>query len=199
MQIKIDIPEEFISEYKDDKFGDSLQRLKSDAHLLAGNYEKEVVDMLIKAFKNAKEQDAPKMSTPPHLRWMPKESEFYYYIGDTGGIHIDRWNSDNIDEFRFSIGNVFRRDNVFQISREAEFALERMKVLTEMQEWAGKWDDPVILQYNMINCDIVTRFCPHACNGEIRFSNSHDAIECVKAIGEDRIKKYYFMIPEDEK
>lgn len=201
MQIKIDIPEEFISEYKDDKFGDSLQRLKSDAHLLAGNYEKEVVDMLIKAFKNAKEEDAPKMSTPPHPRWMPKESEFYYYIMDTGGIHIDRWNSDNIDKFRFSTGNVFRRDNVFQISAEAEFALERLKVIAEMREWAGHNYDGAYIYYHRPSDEIMINWNGEStyCFGEIRFKCVDDAENCIKAVGKDRIKKYYFMIPEDEK
>ena len=61
MQITIDIPKEFVSEYKDDKFSDSLQRLKNDVHLCAGNYEKEVVDMLIKAFRNAKEENMSKL------------------------------------------------------------------------------------------------------------------------------------------
>lgn len=54
MKIIIDIPEEFVCHFETDRFMDSLERLKSDAHLLAGNYEKEVIDMLIGAFKNAK-------------------------------------------------------------------------------------------------------------------------------------------------
>ena len=55
MKIIIDIPKEFIWHFETDRFADSLKRLKSDAHLLAGNYEKELMDMLIEAFKNAKE------------------------------------------------------------------------------------------------------------------------------------------------
>jgi hypothetical protein len=194
MKVTIDIPEEFVSHYNGDKFRDSLQRLKDDAHLVAGNYEKEVVDMLIKAFKNAKEEDAPKSPTPLHPRWKPERDEHYYTI-DIGGACAgwETWDSDNLDGDIYSLGFVFKTE------AEADFALERMKVLAEMQEWAGKWDDPVILQYNMINCEIVIRYCPHACNGEIRFSNSQDAIDCIKAVGEDRIKKYYFMIPEDKK
>lgn len=50
MKIEINIPDEFVEHFKHDKFADTLQRLKSDAHLIAGNYEKETAEMLIKAF-----------------------------------------------------------------------------------------------------------------------------------------------------
>ena len=50
MKIVIDIPDEFIPHFNSDRFKDSLERLESDSHLLAGNYEKELCQMLIKAF-----------------------------------------------------------------------------------------------------------------------------------------------------
>ena len=56
MKITIDIPKEFEEHWKDDRFEDSLNRLKADAHCLAGNYEKEIIDMLIVAFKGAGEE-----------------------------------------------------------------------------------------------------------------------------------------------
>lgn len=138
-------------------------------------------------------------SKPPHPRWIPKESEFYYYISDTSGIHIDRWNSDNTDKFRFSTGNVFRRDNVFQSSAEAEFTIERMKVLAEMREWAGNWNDQYTIYVNP--CDSTNLHVSDRLlwtNGEMRFATEEDAENCIKAVGADRIKKYYFMIPENE-
>lgn len=54
MKIIIDIPQEFVCHFEQDRFMDSLERLKSDAHLLAGNYEKELMDMLIESFKNSR-------------------------------------------------------------------------------------------------------------------------------------------------
>lgn len=50
MKIVIDIPDEFIQHFYSDRFKDSLERLEADSHLLAGNYEKELCQMLIKAF-----------------------------------------------------------------------------------------------------------------------------------------------------
>lgn len=54
MKIEIDIPQEFEEHFILDKFEDSLHRLSSDAHLIAGNYEQETAIMLIKAFKESK-------------------------------------------------------------------------------------------------------------------------------------------------
>lgn len=52
MKIVIEIPSEFETHFEQDRFEDSLHRLSADAHLLAGNYEQEVLTMLIKAFKD---------------------------------------------------------------------------------------------------------------------------------------------------
>lgn len=54
MKIEMEIPKEFEEHFKQDKLEDSLQRLNADAHLIAGNYEKETAIMLIEAFKNSK-------------------------------------------------------------------------------------------------------------------------------------------------
>ena len=51
MKIILTIPNEFREHFFIDRFEDSLHRLNADAHLLAGNYEQELVIMLIKAFK----------------------------------------------------------------------------------------------------------------------------------------------------
>lgn len=53
MKILLHIPSEYEDEYRRDQFADSLSRLIEDAHLLAGNYEKETAYMLIDALKTA--------------------------------------------------------------------------------------------------------------------------------------------------
>lgn len=53
MKVLIEIPKEFESHFHMDRFADSLLRLKADAHLVAGNYEKETAYMLFQAFQNA--------------------------------------------------------------------------------------------------------------------------------------------------
>lgn len=58
MQIVIDIPSAFIDQFHNDRFYDALMRLSSDAHLMAGQYEKETAEMLIKALEKAVEVPA---------------------------------------------------------------------------------------------------------------------------------------------
>lgn len=53
MKIVLEIPKEFEKHFITDKFKDSLMRLGVDIHSVSGNYEKELVDMLIPAFRNA--------------------------------------------------------------------------------------------------------------------------------------------------
>lgn len=53
MKLLIDIPKEFEQHFQADRFEESLHRLSADAHLLAGNYERETAAMLIESFKNA--------------------------------------------------------------------------------------------------------------------------------------------------
>lgn len=53
MYMIINIPEEFERHFLNDRFKDSLLRLKTDTHQIAGNYERELCDMLIDSFKKA--------------------------------------------------------------------------------------------------------------------------------------------------
>jgi len=55
MKLIIEIPKEFEKHFNYDKFEDSLNRLKDDAgtFCLAGQYEIELCEMLIKCFKSA--------------------------------------------------------------------------------------------------------------------------------------------------
>jgi hypothetical protein len=54
MKLLIEIPTEFEGHFNLDRFKDSLKRLEFDANYLAGNYEKELAEMLIESFQNAK-------------------------------------------------------------------------------------------------------------------------------------------------
>lgn len=53
MKLLIEIPKEFERHFETDRFADSLQRLRADAHMLAGRYERETATMLIQALKHA--------------------------------------------------------------------------------------------------------------------------------------------------
>lgn len=59
MKITIDIPKEFEKHFGNDRFKDSLERIKADLDdefVFAGLYERELLEMLIEAFKNAEKK-----------------------------------------------------------------------------------------------------------------------------------------------
>lgn len=132
---------------------------------------------------------------PPHPRWRPENGEMYFCLTTRGYLSKEKW----FDTARYE--DVYKFGNLFLSAEDATFAAERQMVLNEMREWAGNSYDGVYIYYHrpfdkiMIDRDIDSNYY---CHGDIRFISVDDAKNCIKAVGEDRIKKYYFMIPEDE-
>ena len=144
----------------------------------------------IDELKNTEIEEKP--PTPPHPRWKPEIGKTYYhaYRGD------DLWYGLDQDQKSYAVGDVFKTRS------EAEFAAERLKVIAEMREWAGKWNDKYSIAYvNVLSGDtriIVNDRLSTLSHGEMRFATKEDAENCIKAVGEERLKKYYFMVLEDE-
>lgn len=130
---------------------------------------------------------------PPHPRWKPERDEPYYTIHvGCACAGLNTWDSDTLDGDIYSLGFVFKTE------AETEFAIERLKVLAEMREWAGKWDDTFVLTYvgNDDFVQISSVLMSRNTFGEMRFTTKEDAKNCIKAVGKERLKKYYFLIPE---
>lgn len=73
MKVTIEIPKEFEKHFDNDRFEDSLKRLKADAgEYMAGPYEIELCEMLITAFKEAAVIDEPWPLDTPYFskRWL---------------------------------------------------------------------------------------------------------------------------------
>ena len=84
MRLLINVPKEFEQHFQADRFEDSLHRLSTDAHLLAGNYEQETAMMLIKMrYKDVDEITCPCCGEKT-LRWARDRS----YISDIPFIWI---------------------------------------------------------------------------------------------------------------
>ena len=129
---------------------------------------------------------------PPHPRWMPVFNETYYLICRDASILSFNWDCGNIDTGLFTAANVYK-------SREAaEFDAERRKVLAEMHEWAGNWDDPWKISCDSYRVEAVRDILRDITFGEMRFATREDAENCIKAVGEDRLKKYYFRIGDNK-
>ena len=61
MKILIDMPPEFETDYVADRFAEFFDRVKADMSICCGEYEKEIADMLKKAFAES-EPYAPELT-----------------------------------------------------------------------------------------------------------------------------------------
>ena len=135
--------------------------------------------------------------------WTPKEKEKYFYIEDCMGVSDDRNVQAPIDYCRFNIGNFFKT------KIEAEHILEKLKVIHELQKFAYENNEGEIDWKNFNQCkyylvydtkdeDLYVDYTVY-CKREpfnIYFTSSKIAKRAIEAVGEDRIKKYYFNVED---
>ena len=135
--------------------------------------------------------------------WTPKEKEKYFYIEDCMGVSDDRNVQAPIDYCRFNIGNCFKT------KEEAEHILEKLKVIHELQKFAYENNEEEIDWKNFNQCkykifydaedeDLYVDYSIQ-CESEpfnIYFTSFKVAKKAIEAVGEDRIKKYYFNVED---
>lgn len=124
--------------------------------------------------------------------WDLKEGDTYYVISGYGEVLETTWKY-NIDSNSRKIGNAFLT------KEEAEFEVERRKIETEMLRLGGRrkfnrGKDNYFIMYTRIEgLDYVNYQSMHE-QGVIYFDSELDAINAVKTIGKDKIKKYIFGV-----
>ena len=133
--------------------------------------------------------------------WKPKEGDTYFYISGTGKVISDNFMpclpSDN-DKVLFN--------NAFQTAEEAEYMVEKIKIINKLRELSNInfGDDITELKYS-IGYDIDTKKVCSTMNRftriipfEVYFKTATDCQKAIDTIGEDNLKKYYFDIAEVE-
>ena len=135
--------------------------------------------------------------------WTPKEKEKYFYIEDCMGVSDDRNVQAPIDYCRFNIGNFFKT------KIEAEHILEKLKVIHELQKFAYENNEGEIDWKNFNQCkyylvydtkdeELYVDYTAYSKREpfNIYFTSSKIAKRAIEAVGEDRIKKYYFNVAD---
>ena len=139
---------------------------------------------------------------PPEDNTWPKEGDRCFYICSDGQIQDIRYSAGwpNLMGWMDSMMAV---GNVFRTYEEAEFAMERLKVIKILKEYEDKdpvWDGNTphyYIRYELSNKRIIT--APHMefkAGGTIYFRSHKDAKAAVEIVGEERIKKYYLGVIE---
>jgi len=139
----------------------------------------------------------------PKKVWKPKAEKRYYCIVPGGNIDNFKYIS-AFDKFNYDMGNCFKTQE------EAEFALERLKVIAEMKRYIAEhddveldWDNPNQLKYYLAfnrqsgAIDYASIISMQAVEASLCTSVGSVLLGMIKEIGQDRIKKYYFGVGEN--
>ena len=133
--------------------------------------------------------------TPPNKRWRANKGGSYYRISDDYWdlVGADREDNSVIDDLRYITGNYF------ETRKEAEFEVKRLKVITELKEWATPvndfdWDDESVRKYFIsLEFDkiMINSFSIYQVS-DLVFASREAVKKAIETVGENRIIKYYF-------
>ena len=135
----------------------------------------------------------------PKSVWDLKNGDVYYFLTSYGYVMKTVWVNADADNEKLSIGNAFLTEE------DAEFAREHLKVITELKKYAKEfsdeeWSNPTIPKYVIYlssqdyRMDITSHYSVRY--PFLYFESKEKAQEAIDAVGEERIKKYYFGVKE---
>ena len=125
-------------------------------------------------------------------KWKPEKGDIYWLFDGTGWIYHCEWDNDNVDRERYLIGNCY------QTQEECEFTREKLKVIAELKQFEepedAVWDGNKAHYYigwNCPACEVSINSTYIIKQNEIYFASKDDWTKAIKAVGKDRIRKYY--------
>lgn len=129
---------------------------------------------------------------PVEREW-PQEGDSYYRLTSDDYIVKERWYGDEVDCFRYDIGNCFRTEE------EAEWYREHLKVCAELRRMAdgkveyGAWCD---LSYYFCEDHILVCTQSDGIGNPYTFASTLRARRAIDTIGKERLKKYWFRVED---
>lgn len=133
----------------------------------------------------------------PKSVWDLKKGDTCYYADIYNKAKESKWINDNSFKSMRSIGIVTLT------AEELEFKIERMKVYEELKRYAKEftdeeWKDYEVRKYYIFyKCreeSISINYLQFQKNNCLYFESAEKAEEAVKAVGEERVKKYYLGV-----
>lgn len=153
----------------------------------------EYLNKMEKELKSLKESVGTYKEEPKE--WKPKIGEGFYIINLYGDINCWEYLGEKRDL------DIFRAGNAFKTMEEAEFELERRKVITELKKYSKTYNPKVnnfCICYSYAEDDFVPYLEPldESDIGTYYFKSKKMAEKAIKEVGEERIKKYLFGVEE---
>lgn len=126
------------------------------------------------------------------LGWIPEEGEEYWF---TSAFEEEPDNYTNTNTCQDK--NAFEKFRVFKSKEEAEFEAEKMKVTRKLEKYAREFIEGDFNYYIYANNSerAINFYCMQTKQLQgLCFESKEKAREAIKAVGEDRILKYYFGV-----
>lgn len=129
----------------------------------------------------------------------PQDDDKYWYVSSYGTIEFTTFSDLNtFDKGCLSYGNCFKT------REEAEFKLEQLKVFHELEQLADDdqpWDGNLphyYIQYDYYKDGWMAPDYTYSIKDNMFYFQTREAAQAtIDKIGKDRLKKYYFCIPEE--
>ena len=123
----------------------------------------------------------------------PQNNDKYWYVDDEGSVLSTFYDNHYIDRFHQTIGNFF------QTEQQAEFAVEKLKIKTELRKFSKPFEhggDNYTFNYHHDEGKIVHVHASESYEdlGALYFESKEKAQQAIKAVGGERIKKYIFEV-----
>lgn len=123
-------------------------------------------------------------------RWKPKAGEDYWLVNVDGGVYRYKWYNDKFDNV------LFNHTDIFPTKEQAEFDRERKRIRRELMKYSRTFVPGFknwTFNYNYQDKTILYWYSTYGRHSfSIYFESGEMAKKAVKAVGEDRIKKYLF-------
>ena len=152
------------------------------------------IELLEKEIAELKEELSKQDSEKSLATWIPKKDDNYWYIRGNGKANSATYDNDSFDKNLYVIGNYF------QTKEDAEFEIERLKVIAELKRFGKdkfkKGTENCFLFYDTNNNKLCIHLGSYAITASIFFNSKEIAEQAIKTVGVDRIKKYYFRVEE---
>ena len=169
------------------KATDSVPRKKSQDGRKGG------IDMNLQGeIKELKQRIAELEQLAKQEQRFPQLGEEYWYIDNDGEVMEMECREMGFDKGRISI------DNVFRTKEDAEFAVEKLKVESELRKLSDSWDlekTQYTFSFNWEVTEFEIEYPDYNQYPDSYYFDSLNALEiALETVGEDRIKKYIFGV-----
>lgn len=125
----------------------------------------------------------------------------YFFLTASGMVERGTWTNDSIGFNRQRIGNTFLT------VEDTEFARERLKVIAELKKYTKEFSDEdwvrdncvqkYYIYYDWSNGKVSADYnYLVSFSNQLLFESGEKAQKAIDAVGEERIKKYYFGVKE---